>query len=44
MLNFSGDLSYLKNSNIDYGGGGPQEHAISHILLPKVRKMELGVK
>ena len=44
MLNFSGDLSYLKNSNIEYGGGRPQEHAISHILLPIVKNVELGVR
>ena len=40
----TGDFSYLKNSNIEYGGGGPQEHGISQILQPIVRKIELGVK
>ena len=48
MLDFpgekNGDFSYLKNSNIEYGGGGPQEHGISQILQPIVRKIELGVK
>ena len=48
MLDFPGekndDFSYLKNSNIEYGGGGPQEHGISQILQPIVRKIELGVK
>ena len=36
MLDFpgkkNGDFSYLKNSNIEYGGGGPQEHGIFQIL------------
>ena len=40
----NGDFSYLKNSNIEYGGGGPQEHGISQISQPIVRKIELGVK
>ena len=40
----NGDFSYLKNSNIEYGGGGPQEHGISQILQPILRKTELGVK
>ena len=40
----NGDFSYLKNSNIEYGGGGPQEHGISQTLQPIVRKIELGVK
>ena len=48
MLDFrgekNGDFCYLKNSNIEYGGGGPQEHGISQILQPIVRKIELGVK
>ena len=48
MLDFpgekNGDFSYLKNSNIEYGRGGPQEHGISQILQPIVRKIELGVK
>ena len=36
----NGDFS----SNIEYGGGGPQEHAISQIVQPVVRIIELGVK
>ena len=48
MLDFpggkNGDFCYLKNSNIEYGGGGPQEHVISQILQPIVRKIVLGVK
>ena len=35
MLDFPGkktDFSYLKNSNIEYEGGGPQEHGIFQIL------------
>ena len=48
MLDFpgekNGDFSYLKNSNIEYGGGGSQEHGISQILQAIVRKIELGVK
>ena len=48
MLDFpgekNGDFSYLKNSNIEYGVGGPQEHGISHILQPIVKKIALGVK
>ena len=48
MLDFpgekKGDFCYLKNSNIEYGGGGPQEHGISQILQPVVRKIKLGVK
>ena len=40
----NGEFSYLKNSNIEYGGGGPQEHGISQILQPIVGKIELGVK
>ena len=47
MLDFpggkKGDFCYLKNSNIEYEGGGPQEHGISQILQPIVRKIELGV-
>ena len=43
----NGEFSYLKNSNIKYGGGGgggAQEHGISQILQPIVGKIELGVK
>ena len=40
----NGDFSCLKNSNIEYGGGGPQEHGIFQILQPIVRIIELGVK
>ena len=36
----NGDFS----SNIEYGGGGPQEHALSQIVQPIVKIIELGVK
>ena len=39
-----GDFSCLKNSNIEYGRGGPQEHHISQIVKPIVRIIELAVK
>ena len=32
------------SSNIEYGGGGAQEHGISQIVQPIVRIIELGVK
>ena len=40
----NGDFSYVKNSNIECGGGKPREHGISQKLQPIVRKIELGVK
>ena len=39
-----GDISCLKNSNNEYGGGGPQEHGICQILQPIVKIIKLGVK
>ena len=36
----NGDFS----SNIEYGGGGPQQHGISQKVQLVVRIMELGVK
>ena len=39
----NGDFSDF-SSNTEYGGGGPQEHALSQIVQPIVRIIEVGVK